>query len=132
MIASQLEKLHSLGPHVFHEIAGGHVLLVQSVPDQQVVVVRDQIPIACMFEIHRLMATDGTTTTSVGYLFSSQFKTVNNGGHIVTFLESKRGLAEKSEILIKSEDLVLIHFPNRGTMAISPTIDDYTLSLIHI
>jgi len=125
--AQQLETIRTLGPHVFHELGAGHVLLVAPIPAKHVIVLRDQIPLACMFELRRIVATDGVNSTvNIGYYFSSQFKTVNNGGHLVTFMETKRGQAEHSDIMIKTEDLVIIHYPNRGTIAISPTIDEHT------
>jgi hypothetical protein len=127
MTEDQFAAVKNLGPHVFYELGGGHVLLTAKVPDRHVVLVREQIPLDCMFELRRIQATDGVdSVVNIGYYFSSQFKVINNGGHIVTFLETKRGTAEKSEILIKSEDLVVIHFPNRGTMVISPALDDHT------
>jgi hypothetical protein len=58
-----------------------------------------------------------------GYLFNSKFEIINNGGFITTFLQSGKGKASNVEVLAKSEHLILYHFPNRGSMAVSPIVN---------
>jgi len=77
-----------------------------------------EIPLKCMFQGFELLSGQ----RKVGYFFESTFKSKNHGGYIVAQLTNK-GPAESVEVLLKIKDLlVCYHYPNRGTLIISPTI----------
>lgn len=99
---------------LFHRLGAGHALVDQ-----------DQAPgdyalgqkynLVCMFEMWDLLR-DGQ---KVGHFFLSGMKVESRGTYIVTFMESKRGRAESSQLLIRHPEFVLFDFPNCGAMAIS-------------
>lgn len=114
-----------MDPHLFYELDGGHALFRQRIPFRSEFVIGDRIPLSCMFEGYWLMI----GTERVGYIFSSQFQTVNNGGFIVTFMEAKRGSATTSETLLKTDDICVFNFPNKGTLIVSPAIGEETVTI---
>lgn len=115
-----------MDPHQFIELGAGYVLLKQRIPAQTEVTIGDVIPMSGMLETRWLMQ----GTVRVGYYFTTQFKAMNGGGYLVAFIESKRGTATTAETLLKIKDeLVMFHFPNRGTMAISPVIGEEIISI---
>jgi hypothetical protein len=78
------------------------------------------IPLKCMFQGFELL----NGQKKVGYYFESPFKSKNHGGYIVAHLHNK-GPAEHVEILLKIKDLMVVyHYPNRGTMIVSPKIGE--------
>lgn len=85
-----------------------------------------KIPVACMTEIHWLMRGD----KQVGFSFSSHFPIVNGGGYLLT-QSAKAGAAPSNrvETLVKTEDLIIFHYPNHGTLVISPMIEDQVQSI---
>jgi hypothetical protein len=72
-----------------------------------------------MFEIYELLL-DGTP---VGYALSTAHYCQNEGGYVVAYSRSRAGKATEVETLIKHEHLVVYHYPNHGTLAISPKIN---------
>jgi len=82
------------------------------------------LPISCMFNISLVMIDD----VKSGFHFTSRFTTDNHGSFLVTYLQNKP-LAENAEVLLKSPELVVYHFPNRGTLAISPSVSDLVQSI---
>jgi hypothetical protein len=113
----------NLDPHQFIGLDAGYVLLKQPVAQDTEILTGELIPISGMFEIRWLML----DSQRVGYFFTSQFRMVNGGGYLYACVESKRGTATASETLLKIKDeLVVFHFPNRGTLAICPKVDEST------
>lgn len=119
-----LEVTTLLGPHLFHELGGGHILLNADIEVGATLVRKDKLPLACMFEAYRLHAVTAKGSTNIGYYFTSQFQTVNTGQYIATFMESKRGTAEAVEVLLKTDELVIFNYRNRGTIVVSPHVTD--------
>jgi hypothetical protein len=67
-----------------------------------------------MFDIYWLMVED----RRVGLLFGSSFQVKNGGGYLVAYMNQARGRATQVDVLLKTEDLVIYNYPNRGTMAV--------------
>ena len=56
----------------------------------------------------------------VGYYFTSQFKTICNGSCLLAYLANKSGMAKSSNRIYSDENLVIVDYPECGTLAISP------------
>jgi hypothetical protein len=108
-----------MDPHLFYELDGGFAMFLRPMPFTHTFFVGQPIPLSCMFDAHWLVDGD---EQRIGYVFSSRFQVQNAGGYIVTFMESKRGLANAVEVLIKTDDLIVFHYPNKGTMAVIPKV----------
>lgn len=111
-----------MDPYLFYEVAGGFAMNRGPKPldaDAQLVV-GDRIPLSCMFEAHWLLV-DGA---KVGYYFRSDFQVINGGGYLCAFMAAHRGTADKVEILLKTEDLVVFHYPSKGSMIVSPHVGE--------
>lgn len=108
----------SLG--LFYDLSEGIFLATTPIPEFSELVVAELIPAAdCMFTINWVELNG----IKCGYLFNSKFEIINNGGFITTFLQSGKGKASEVDVLARSDYLILYHFPNRGSMAISPIIN---------
>ena len=82
------------------------------------------LPISCMFNVSLILI----DTVKCGFHFTSRFTTDNHGACLVTYLQNKP-LAESMEVLLKSPELVIYHAPNRGTLAISPSVSELVQSI---
>jgi hypothetical protein len=58
----------------------------------------------------------------VGYYFRSTFQVLNGGGYVCAYMGAARGAADRVEILLNTEELVVFHYPGKGTMIISPHV----------
>jgi hypothetical protein len=67
-----------------------------------------------MFELNWLTLDE----RRIGLLFRSAFQVTNGGGYLVAFMNQARGRATQVDVLLKTDDLVIYNFPNRGTMAV--------------
>lgn len=83
------------------------------------------LPIACMFNISIVYINN----VKAGFHFTSRFTTNNHGSCLVTYLQNKKLAEAPPEVLLKSQELVVYHFPNRGTLAISPSVSDLVQSI---
>lgn len=98
----------------------GHALFKEPV-EPGPLQVGPKVPLACMFTAHWLMR----GTKQLGFAFSSHYPVINEGGYLLT-QSSKASIADptaRAEALVKTEDLVIFNFPNRGTLIVSPVID---------
>ena len=105
-------------PGVFHEISGQWLLPTTVVPASAHILAGSRLPVNCMFDIHFALV-DGVR---VGFLFTSRFEVKNGGAYLMTYLNNK-GPATEHETLVKDENLVIFHYPNKGTLAISPRVN---------
>lgn len=119
-----MEALADLTAGIFHEISGQYLLPTQDIPVGSKVEVGARLPIGCMFTI--CFALVGGQR--VGFLFASQFEVENTGAYLMTYLRNK-GPATEHETLIKDESLVVYHYPNKGTLAISPKVNSEIQSI---
>jgi hypothetical protein len=76
--------------------------------------VSERVPINCMFDVNWLTM-DGRR---VGLLFRSTFQVKNGGGYLVAFMNQARGKAQTVDVLLKTDDLVIYNYPNKGTMVV--------------
>lgn len=103
----------------FYELGGGFYLPTQDVLHRSELVVANRLTVTCMFDVSLINYQDQTA----GFFFKTRFEVQNHGGYLITFLQNKRQATEV-EVLIKTEDLVLYNYPNRGSLAISPRVSD--------
>jgi len=78
-----------------------------------------ELTLRCMFSVFMCEA-EGQRC---GFYFASQFKVSNEGGYLITYM-NRRKEATEVETLIKTPELILYHYPNKGTLAISPKVND--------
>jgi hypothetical protein len=117
---------NDLDPHLFYEANGGFSLFTRPVPKRTTIEIGPRIPLACMFTANWLLVGD----ERVGYFFQSEFQTLNQGGYVATFLESKRGAATAVEVVLKIDKvLVVYNYPGKGSLIVSPRVSD-ALNLI--
>lgn len=76
-----------------------------------------------VWELHR----DGS---NVGFFFYSAFKTINLGGVLVTYLETKKGKAENASIVLRSPHLVIYDVVGCGSIAVSTKVNDRLLEIL--
>lgn len=105
-------------PGVFQETAGYWFLPISVLPSGTDVMVGPRLPITCMFDINFALV-DGVR---VGFIFASRFEVKNGGAYLLTYLRNK-GQATEHETLVKDEHLVVFHYPNKGSLAISPLVN---------
>lgn len=74
----------------------------------------DRVPISCMFDVNWL--TRGGQR--VGLVFRSTFQVKNGGGYLVAFMNQARGKAQSVDVLLKTDDLVIYNYPNKGTLVV--------------
>jgi hypothetical protein len=109
-----------MDPHLFYELDGGHALLRAAIPKRTTITVGEQIPLSCMFDAYWLLVRG----ERVGYLFMSSFQVQNSGGFLCAYMEAKRGSANTVEVLLKTDEIVIYHYPNKGTLIVSPSIGE--------
>jgi hypothetical protein len=123
----QLKAELDMSCNLFYNVWDGHCLLEKGkqLKFGQDVEVGDRIPINCMFEMHRLLCNG----ERIGIVMTTQFHVKNEGGFIVAYLQNGAGKADKVEVLLKTDDLVIYHFPNRGTLMVDPHVGDEVLNI---
>lgn len=106
-------------PGVFYEVGNGFFLPTKSVPQGTELSVDQRLPVSCMFDVH--IAT--MKEERCGFFFTTRFSVTNGGGYLLTALKGKEEATEV-ETLVRDDNLVLYHYPNKGTLAISPKVND--------
>jgi hypothetical protein len=109
---------------LFYELESGYAIFksrVKAGPVQK----GARLPLNCMLEAYELLR-DGVR---VGFFFVSQFQISNCGGYLVTWMTNGAGRANSVEVMLKTEDLVVLNYPNRGTLVISPKVNAPILSV---
>lgn len=104
--------------HLFHSTDLGFALYTQNIGQGSVLTVGERIPLACMFNAYWLTL----DKEKIGYLFTSNFRVTNKGGYIMTYMNSGAGKASAVEVLVKTDTIVVYHFPNHGTLIVSPHV----------
>lgn len=105
-------------PGQFYELAGLYFLPTRDIVAGQELTEGQRLAASGMFEIWFAML----GTERCGFIFRSQFETVNKGAYLLTRMRGK-GQATEVEVLAKSEDLVVYNYPNVGTLAVSPLVN---------
>lgn len=111
---------------LFYRTWDAYALLYEPVRYGDPLTVGDRVPLACMFDANWLMRGD----IRIGVVFMSQFHVKNGGGYILAYLQQGIGRAVTVEVLLKTENLVIYHYPNRGTLVICPHVGDEVLNIM--
>ena len=106
-------------PGTFYALGNGFFLPLKELPFLTEVVISPPLPVHCMFDISLVTIGD----ERVGFYFTTRFTVENCGGYLLTYLQSK-GEATEVEVLIRTDDLIVYNYPNRGTLAITPLVSD--------
>jgi hypothetical protein len=99
---------------VFYPIDDGHVLAVKDLPP-------GELERGEKFETNSMLSMWDLVRggESVGWFFYSAFKVECKGGYLVTFMESRRGKAEESKLIVRRPEFVMFDVPRCGTLAVS-------------
>lgn len=108
-----------VAPGTFYDVPQGYFLPTKIIKAQTTVVVDKKLSLSCMFDIS-LAVVCGET---VGFYFTSRFWVQNFGAYLLTALKGKQEATEV-DVCVKTEQLVVYHYPNRGTLAISPLVGE--------
>lgn len=114
-VSTELESL----PGVFYALTNGHFLPTVKVGLHQELNIDQKLPVGGFFDIY-ICTIDGAR---VGFYFTSRFPVRNGGGFIVAHMGRKQE-AETCETLIRTDDLIVYDYPNRGTLAICPKVSE--------
>jgi hypothetical protein len=60
----------------------------------------------------------------VGWSFVSQFQVENHGGYLLTYISKGAGKATTVDTLVKTDDMIVYNYPNRGSLIISPRVNE--------
>lgn len=66
----------------------------------------------------------------VGYFFTSHHRTIVNQSYLLAYNGIKAGLVKNCNRVYSEENLVILEYPNSGTMAISPLVDSSILTIL--
>lgn len=99
---------------LFHRLGQGHAI-VSEPQEPGEYEIGQKFNLICMFEMWELKR----GTQKVGHFLLSGMKVESRGGYILTYMESKKGLAGEHNLLIRSPDFLLFDFPNCGALAVS-------------
>lgn len=111
-----LQTNMDMEPGAFYEVGGGFLMPIKSLGHATPFVIDKVLPVQCMFDIY-LAHSNGER---VGFYFTTRFEVTNGGGYLLTTMHKKK--ATDAEVLIKTDELVVYNYPNRGTLAISPKV----------
>ena len=120
-----MKTLLDARPGCFLEVDGAYLLPTQVIPAGTDMQVGAALPVSCMFDIN-FMLVNGQR---VGFLFKTRFEVDNGGSYLMTYLRNK-GAATEHETLIKDENLVVFHYPNKGTLAICPLVNSESETIL--
>ncbi len=109
----------SVSPGTFYELSSGFFLPVRDLAAKTPIVLGIRLPVTCMFDIYVVMI----DKERVGFYFTSRFDTTNGGGYLLTALKGKDEATEV-EVLVRTSDLLVYHYPNKGTLAVSPKVSN--------
>ena len=59
-----------------------------------------------------------------GYYFASQFKTTTTGTFLLAYSACKAGMVKESNKILSNDNLVIIEYPNCGTLALNPQVNE--------
>jgi hypothetical protein len=111
-------------PGTFYETGAGFFLPTKSLLMRTAVTVGQKLSVESMFSIY-LASSNGER---VGFFFTTRFEIVNGGGYLLTHLQNKKPATEVN-VIVKTDDLVVYDYPNRGTLAISPLVSSDIITI---
>lgn len=112
-----MKAIIEMTPGEFYTVDGGYALVSFNVPVNSELSVGDVLNNSSMLEISFLMR----GSTKVGFFFRSQLGTTNYGGFLMTCFRKKK--ATEARTIIRSQELVVIDYPNKGVLAIVPKVN---------
>jgi hypothetical protein len=113
-----MKILIDVRPGAFIEVDGAFLLPTQNLAAGTDLQVGPALPVSCMFDINFMLV----GSQRVGFLFKTRFEVENGGSYLMTYLRNK-GPATAYETLVKDENLVVFHYANKGSLAISPLVN---------
>ncbi|QRE00288.1 hypothetical protein [Burkholderia phage BCSR5] len=117
-----------MNPALFYPVGRGFVLLSEPVPQGSSIQIGSQLPLRCMFETFDVLTP--VEGVKIGYYMQSQFQVENGGSYLLCYMNKGRGKADKAEVLLKTKELIVFHYPNKGTLMVSPDVSSYLFTII--
>jgi hypothetical protein len=109
----------------FYQLGDGYAIVFETI-EPAVFTIAAEYPLNSMLTMWDLVK-DGR---NVGFFFYTAMKVENKGGVLVTFMESKRGLATEGGLVIRNPEVMVYDFPGCGAMAVSTKVNDQMLSIL--
>lgn len=106
-------------PGTFYQLENGFFLPTEKHAMGTEIEAAKKLPVSGMFDIYIAQTSDGIRA---GFYFVTRFSVRNGGGYLMTFLTNKSEATEVDTV-IRNEDLVVFNYPNKGTLAISPKVN---------
>ena len=105
---------------IFCQVGSGYLMPLRDLPyGTELVPARKVAENTCMFDISLV---DDQNGERAGVFFESRFTVINGGGYLLVYLKNKPK-AEDCETVIRSDNLVVYHVQNKGTLAISTKVN---------
>lgn len=111
---------------IFCPLETGHLLASKDIAGGEFVI-GEEINLSTMFKLY----TVSHKGEAVGYYLYSGFKVMNKGGVLVTYLETKKGMATTGTCVFRSPALTVYDIPACGSIAISPKVNDRIVSIFN-
>ncbi len=112
-------------PHHFYTFSPFYLYAFQPIKPRRVVTLVP-LDISCMFQIYKVERRD----EFLGLAFRSGNQVLNGGAYLVAFMQRTRGRADSSMTLMRTPDIVIYNYPNVGTMAVSPRVNQHIETLL--
>jgi hypothetical protein len=113
-----------LKPGTFYDMPRGFLLPLKELVAGTQVTVGQRLAVSCMFDIYMAYL----DKERVGFYFTTRFAVENCGGYLITTLSGKDEATEV-ETLIKTDELIVYNYPNKGTLAITPLVSEEVLRI---
>jgi hypothetical protein len=102
---------------IFYPLDQGHILTFDDLPPGEFSL-GAEYNLNSMFTLSELLRND----QHLGFYFYSGFTVINRGGFIVTYLKSKKAMAQSYRLALRQPKLIVFDFPNVGSLAISTKV----------
>lgn len=111
----------------FSAVGSGHVLATKPVEPGELVL-GQKFNIVCMFEVWEVLQHEQL----VGFYFQSAFTVVNKSGYLLTCMESKRGRATTSQLVLRNdkEGLIVWAYEGCGALAVSTKVSQFVNDIL--
>lgn len=120
-----MKSLINLEAGIFYAVDNGHVLTFDPLP-AGTLELGQEFELNTMFRMHTLVRGD----VHVGFFFYSAFKVVNRGGVLITFMESKKGKATNTRVVLRHPAVVVYDVRGCGSMAIATKVNPHVQSIL--
>lgn len=111
----------------FSALGAGHVLATADTAPGPLAL-GTKLQLICMFSVWEL----NQGGTRIGFYFESGFTVQNKNAFLLTFMESKRGQAKSSNLVLRDDQsgLIVIDYEGVGAIAISTKVSKFVREIL--